>query len=256
MSRPAKSVGIRLLRPRSDLATPSADGWGSFPSPLVVGGLLITHLSGRGIVALDRANGEIAWETPVGITHYFSGPVMADGLIVSGVGFGQLAALDPESGAIVWQGEVLDAQYPTQILVEGERMYVATNQGRVRCLGLSPREAFWSVQAGSDLLDMNPFRRGVRSMWAAPARYRDLLVVGGIDGPALHGEHRDRRRCVAHRLPRADQRRPGRGRRPARRSDVGRTAVGVRDRIRLRYGVPYPLIVPWQTRTPAILSSC
>ena len=107
---------------------------------------------------------------------------MADGLIISGVEFGQLAALDAETGAIVWQGEVLDAQYPTQILVEGERMYVATNQGRVRCLGLTPREAFWSVQAGSDLFDMNPFRRGVRSMWAAPARYRDLLVVGGIDG--------------------------------------------------------------------------
>ena len=35
---------------------------------------------------------------------------------------------------------------------------------------------------GDDLLDMNPFRRGVRSMWAAPVRYRGLLVVGGIDG--------------------------------------------------------------------------
>ena len=161
---------------------PVGDGWGSFPSPLVVGGLLITHLSGRGIVALDRANGEIVWETPLGITHYFSSPVMAGGLIVSGVEFGQLAALDPESGAIVWQGDVLDAQYPTQVLVEGERMYVTTNQGRIRCLGLAPREAHWSVQAKDDLLDMNPFRRGVRSMWAAPVRYRDLLVVGGIDG--------------------------------------------------------------------------
>ena len=61
-------------------------------------------------------------------------------------------------------------------------MYVTTNQGRVRCLALTPGEAFWSVQAGNDLLDMNPFRRGVRSMWAAPVRYRDLLAVGGIDG--------------------------------------------------------------------------
>ena len=164
---------------------PVGDGWGSFPSPLVFGGLLITHLSGRGIVALDRANGKIAWETPLGITHYFSSPVMADGLIVSGVEFRQLAALDPESGEVVWQGEVLDAQYPTQVLVDGERMYVTTNQGRIRCLGLTPQEAFWSVQAGNDLLDMNPFRRGVRSMWAAPARYRDLLVVGGIDGQLL-----------------------------------------------------------------------
>ena len=161
---------------------PVGDGWGAFPSPLVVGGLLIAHLSGRGLVALDRANGEIVWETPLGITHYFSSPVVADGLIVSGVEFGQLAALDPETGEIVWQGDVLDAQYPTQVLVEGERMYVTTNQGRIRCLGLSPREAYWSLQAGDDLLDMNPFRRGVRSMWAAPARYRDLLAVGGIDG--------------------------------------------------------------------------
>ena len=161
---------------------PVGDGWGSFPSPIVVGGLLITHLSGRGIVALDRANGEIAWETPLGITHYFSSPVMADGLIISGVEFGQLAALDPETGEVVWQGDVLDAQYPTHVLVEDERMYVTTNQGRIRCIGLMPREAFWSVQAGDDLLDMNPFRRGVRSMWAAPVRYRDLLAVGGIDG--------------------------------------------------------------------------
>ena len=161
---------------------PVGDGWGSFPSPIVVGGLLITHLSGRGLVALDRASGEIVWETPLGITHYFSSPVMAGGLIVSGMEFGQLAALDPETGEIVWQGEVLDAQYPTQILVEGERTYVTTNQGRVRCLALTPRETFWSVQAGDDLLDMNPFRRGVRSTWAAPVRYRDLLAAGGIDG--------------------------------------------------------------------------
>ena len=87
----------------------------------MVGGLLITHLSGRGLVALDRANGEIVWETPLGITHYFSSPVMADGLIISGVEFGQLAALDPETGEVVWQGDVLDAQYPTQVLVEGDQ---------------------------------------------------------------------------------------------------------------------------------------
>lgn len=178
---------------------PVGDGWGAFPSPLVVGRMLIAHLAGRGIVALNRADGEIAWEKPLGITHYFSSPVIAAGLIVSGVTFGQLAALDPESGETVWQGETLDAQYPTQMLVEGERMYVTTNQGRIRCLGVSPREAegvlradcdlpdidggaLWSVQAGSDLLDMNPFRRSVRTVWAAPARWRDLLVVGGIDG--------------------------------------------------------------------------
>ncbi len=161
---------------------PVGDGWGAFPSPLAAGDLLITHLSGRGIVALDRVSGAIVWETPLGITHYFSSPVMADGLIISGVEFGQLAGLDPESGEIVWQGEVLDAQYPTQALVEGERMYVTTNQGRVRCLGLTPREAFWSVQTGDDLLDMNPFRRRVRSIWAAPVMYRGLLAVGGIDG--------------------------------------------------------------------------
>ena len=161
---------------------PVGDGWGSFPSPLIVGGLVITHLPARGIVALDRSTGEVVWETPIGITHYFSSPVLADGLIISGVEFGQLATLEPETGEIVWQGEVLDAQYPTQVLIEGERMFVATNQGRVRSLGLTPREAFWSVQAGNDMLDMNPFRRGVRSMWAAPVRYGDVLAVGGIDG--------------------------------------------------------------------------
>ena len=117
---------------------PVGDGWGSFPSPIIVGGLLITHLSGRGLAALDRETGEIVWETPLGITHYFSSPVVVDGLIVSGVEFGQLAALDPETGSTVWQGEVLDAQYPTQVLVDGERMYVTTNQGRIRCLGLTP----------------------------------------------------------------------------------------------------------------------
>jgi len=161
---------------------PAGDLWGAFPSPLVASNLLITLLAGRGIVALDRASGEIAWETPLEVTHYYASPVMADGLIVSGADFGQLAALDPETGAVAWQGDVLDAQYPTQVLVEGERMYVATNQGRVRCLGKYPREAFWSFQAGDDLLDMNPFRREVRSMWAAPVRYGDLLAASGVDG--------------------------------------------------------------------------
>ena len=235
---------------------PVGDGWGSFPSPLVVGGLLITHLSGRGIIALDRANGEIVWETPLGITHYFSSPVMADGLIVSGVEFGQLAALDPETGSTVWQGEVLDAQYPTQMLVDGERMYVTTNQGRIRCLGLTASRGFLERSGGERSTRHEPLPAwravhvgGPGEVSRSASRQRDRRA-------ATNGGSRDRSRRFPNRVSLADHRRSGRGRRPTHRSDVGRAAVGVRDGSRLRLRGPLPSHSPLADSYAPILSSC
>ena len=161
------------------------DGRGSYPSPHVYGDLLILLQNGYALVALDRHDGSIAWEQPLEVTHYYATPALADNLIVSGGSYGHLAVLKVETGEIVWHKPVLDAQYPTNITIEGKRLYVSTNQGSVRCLDLESGRVHWDFQSGEDLLDMNPFRRGVRTVLARPVRYMGMLVVCGVDG-GLH----------------------------------------------------------------------
>ena len=171
-----------VLTRDSNFGDPVGEGWGSYPSPQVYGDLLILLLNGHSLTALDRGNGTTVWEQPLDVTHYYAAPALAGELLVSGGSFEHLAALRAETGEVAWHEPVLDAQYPTNLLVEGRRLYMSTNQGSVRCLDLESRRVYWDFQCGDDLLDMNPFRRGVRTVLARPVRYKHMLVVCGVDG--------------------------------------------------------------------------
>jgi len=46
----------------------------------------------------------------------------------------------------------------------------------------SSGSVLWGVHAGGDLLDMVPYRRGVRSILAARVNFDDCLLVCGCDG--------------------------------------------------------------------------
>ena len=177
-----KQLWYSPLTVSANFGDPVGEGWGSYPSPQAFGDLLLVLLNGRGLMALDRRSGATVWEQPLEVTHYYANPVLAGDLLVSGGSYDHLAVLSAETGDIVWQKPVLDAQYPTNLTVEGQRLYVSTNQGTVRCLDLESGERYWDFQSGDDLLDMNPFRRDVRTILARPVRYRDMLVVGGVDG--------------------------------------------------------------------------
>ena len=177
-----KQVWYKVLTVPKGSGDPVGDGWGSYPGPITYRGLLILHLSGIGLVALDREKGEVVWLNPLEVTHYYSNPVLLGDLIISGGSYGNLAAVQADTGETVWQRSILDTQYPTNIAICSGRMYVTTNQGSVQSLDLASDKAYWNFQSGDDLLNMNPFRREVISLLAKPVQHGSSLLIAGVDG--------------------------------------------------------------------------
>ena len=177
-----KQVWYKVLTVPKGSGDPVGDGWGSYPGPITYRGLLILHLSGIGLVALDREKGEVVWLNPLEVTHYYSNPVLLGDLIICGGSYGNLAAVQADTGETVWKRSILDAQYPTNIAIFSGRMYVTTNQGFVQSLDLASNRAYWNFQSGEDLLNMNPFRREVISLLAKPVQHGKSLLIAGVDG--------------------------------------------------------------------------
>ena len=150
-------------------------------SPLVWEDLLIVLQQGRGLLALQRSNGEIAWERQLGTSYPYGAPVRVGGLLVSGGDEKCLVVLGAESGEIVWQRPVLEA-YPSGLAVSEEHIFVTTPGGQVQCFGLDSGALRWQFQTGPDLIDMTPYGRGGCSILAAPLIWGEQVVVGGNDG--------------------------------------------------------------------------
>ena len=66
--------------------------------------------------------------------------------------------------------------------VNGKRIYVTTPDGEAQCYDMHSGQLYWRFQTGEDLLDMTPYRRGIRSILAAPVVFGDRLLIGGCDG--------------------------------------------------------------------------
>ena len=134
------------------------------------------------LVALDRASGEIVWEQQLAVEYQYSKPASVGDLLVSGADRGCLAVLQAQSGDILWHRSVLDGDYPSGLAVDGERIFVTTPSGEVRCHDLQSGELYWKFQTGADLLDMTPYKRGIASILADPVIYQDMVLVGANDG--------------------------------------------------------------------------
>ena len=185
-----------------DLADPIGDHWACYASPQVYQDLLIVLVQRRGILALNRDDGGTVWERPLGVEYHYAAPALAGDLLVTGGDAGKLAVLDARSGEMVWHLPVLKAGYPNGLTVEDGRIYVTTPEGHVRCCDLQTGELQWEFQCGDDLLDMIPYRRGIRSILARPIVYGDLVIICGCDGgmymlDALSGECKSRMRFDA-----------------------------------------------------------
>ncbi len=169
-----------------------SDNWACYAGPQVSGDLLVLLVQRMGLVALDRETGNVVWERPIGVDYPYAAPVLSGDLILSGGGASDLhhfsgeasplIAVRAESGHVVWNRPILPSRYPTGLLVHDERIYATTPEGEALCFDLDDGALHWRFQTGDDLLDMIPYRRGVRSILAAPAMFEDLLLVGGCDG--------------------------------------------------------------------------
>ena len=186
----------------ADLADPIGDNWPCYAGPQVYEELLFVLVPRRGLLALSRDDGGTIWEQQLGVEYHYAVPVLAGHLLVTGGDIGKLAVLDARSGEVVWHLPVLEAGYPSGLTVEDGRIYATTPEGQVRCCDLLTGELRWKFQCGNDLLDMIPYRRGIRSILAKPIVYRDLVIICGCDGgmymlDALSGECKSRMRFDA-----------------------------------------------------------
>ena len=171
---------------------PDGDNWACYASPQVSGDLLILLVQRRGLVALDRATGDVVWERPAGVEFPYARPVLSGDLIVSGGGSKDLhhfsgepsilVAVDKGSGEVVWERPILPSRYPTGLHVYDDRVYATTPDGEALCFGMGDGALHWRFRTGDDLLDMIPYRRGVRSILAAPVMFQGCLIVCGCDG--------------------------------------------------------------------------
>ena len=63
-----------------------SDNWACYASPQVSEELLLLLVQRRGLLALDRASGDVVWERPAGVEFPYARPVLSGDLIVSGGG--------------------------------------------------------------------------------------------------------------------------------------------------------------------------
>ncbi len=171
------------------------DEWPSYICPQVYDNeLCIVLLQRRGILALSMDDGEIVWEQNLPVEYYCGSPVLAGGLVVvssasphtgaslSGGRQGDLAVLDARTGKVVTRYPQALAAYATGLAVADNYVYAATAAGTVHCYDLHGGGSLWQFQSGEDLLDMTPYKRGIRSLLAAPVPMKDHVLVGGCDG--------------------------------------------------------------------------
>ena len=174
-----------------------SDNWACYASPQVYEDLLILLLQRRGLMALDRQSGNVVWEQQIGVEYPYPTPVVAGDLLVSGGDSSHLTALRAISGEVVWDKPILPAGYPTGLLVRDGLIYATTPEGEALCFDFNSGALLWRFQTEDSLLDMVPYRRGVRSILAAPVHFEDCLLICGCDGclyalDAVSGECRGR----------------------------------------------------------------
>ena len=175
-----------------------------YAGPRVWGDLLVVFVPRRGVLALDRREGRVAWERSLYVEHPLARPVLAGDLLVSGSEAPEvhwyhgdpahLIVLRAQTGETVWHRPVLPSRYPAGLAVREDRIFATTPDGEALCMDLHSGELLWSYGVGEDLLDMVTARRQVRSILADPVLHGDRVLVGANDG-CLHVLNTDTGAC-------------------------------------------------------------
>ena len=154
----------------------------SYAGPQLYADLLIVLIPSQGFLALHRADGAIAWQRPFPVKYYCAGPVVAGDRLVCADEDGGLAVLAARSGETIWERPGLLGSYAAGLAADAAHIYVTTAAGEAQSYTLHSGRRRWRFQAGEALLAMTCYRRQGRSLLAAPVRWRDYVVVGGLDG--------------------------------------------------------------------------
>lgn len=177
----------RFSGTRDLMADHIGDKWGAYYQPMVYEGLLIALVSRRGLVAMRRDNGRIAWERSLpNCQDYWGSPVLAGDLIVSGGESAHMLVVRARDGEDLWHERVLeesgfDYNYVTGITAVGERIYAGACDGNVIACELNSGKVLWRFQSGPNVLDMAAQHRGISTVLAPPVLYGDRLAACGLD---------------------------------------------------------------------------
>ena len=181
-------------------ADEAGDKWGAYLTPLLFDDLLIVLVPRRSVMAINRKNGRIIWETPIlGSQDYWASPLFVGERLISGAEPGLIMALQPQTGEVIWKEAVLQQgggtnNYASGLTTDGHLVYGNTEDGCSFAFDADNGEVLWRYQTGPALLDMAPARRGGSALLAAPILYDNHLVVSGVDG-CLHFLNRSTGAC-------------------------------------------------------------
>ena len=152
---------------------------------VINGDHLILLMPKRGLVALDRNDGQLVWEVALGVQHYWATPMVSGTHLITGGDPGKLAVVAADSGKLEGQWDLPDGAYPTAFAADAQCVFVALPNGEVCAYQLCDGKLLWTFGSEQALVDMVPARRGGASVLASPLLWRDWLLVPGGDG-VLH----------------------------------------------------------------------
>ncbi|MDE2930914.1 MAG: PQQ-binding-like beta-propeller repeat protein [Chloroflexota bacterium] len=176
-------------------APADGDEWPSYICPQVYNEeLCIVPVQRRGFLALSMEDGRVVWEQDLPVEYFCASPVLCGDVVVvssasphtgaslTGGLQGDLVVLEARTGKVVAHYAQALPGYATGIAVANDRIYAATAAGTVHCFDVNSGGPIWQFQSGEDLLDMTPYKRGIRSLLAAPVPFNGHVLVGGCDG--------------------------------------------------------------------------
>ena len=112
--------------------------------PLAVDGDLLFVAGADAIHALRGTDGAIAWEAAIaGVTA----PLLAHGGWLIALSGGKALAYRASDGTLVWQRDVGVAN--TRPAIDGDRLYVSTDEGRVLAMELTSGDPIWEQRLGA-----------------------------------------------------------------------------------------------------------
>ncbi len=158
------------------------DAWPCYAGPNLHKDLLIVLVSRKGIVALDRKDGGVAWEAELPVEYHYASPVVAGNRVVTGGERGRILILESETGEVMSGDLEIRGNYPTGLAVDRGEVFVSTSDGFVEAHDLATGGLLWAFRSGQDILDMTPYARNARSVLAAPLVIGDSVVACGCDG--------------------------------------------------------------------------
>jgi outer membrane protein assembly factor BamB len=164
--------------------------WSPMGNPVVFDDLIVfavrSPTSGAGVVALDSADGSVAWSTPLAVPliDIPFGLVAVDHFVIVTDPRGQMTAIDTSTGTLAWRTD-LGGQVENAALSDGADLYVVAGQVVYAVEGPSG-EIRWRIESPPDiqvysLIGVNDNAVVVVAENAETLPVSELFVVAGFD---------------------------------------------------------------------------